>query len=546
MKKQTTRFIFITLCILLCFSVLFGCVDEGDKTPECTEHSFGDWEEVVDPSEPHECQDKEYERTCSVCGEKEEKGGSEEDHLWELKWGIKPTCKRGGYDIYVCSICNKEKGVDLPIKNDHTLGDEYETTADEHYKICSVCDKAIGTEKHIYEDDKCTVCHTFKEYYEISMWVQNGYMGTNLFAKQIKEFADANKVTIKLTASEKDGVVAGNDIMNDPSCAPDIFCFTQSELQGLIDAEAIMPLSDAEAEQIKATHCYGAALASSENGVLYGYPLAITERVSILYYDKSLISEDDAKSLEKIIDICEKNNKFFRFQLSSGWGVEFFFRSTGCQSSWTVNKDFEFVALDDNYNSDAGIAAMKAIAKLASSPAFNNDAYSHNYGNDTPIIISELGNRWIAQNTFGENLGITILPSFTVDGESYQMKSVGSTFLLGISPTEDSKKAELLSRLALWLIDEKCQLERYDLFEWCPTNLAAQASERVKSNPYHQIQIQQYNMSVPERHKNSYWYYIAGDLYLAAKDAKTDEEIIAALNRYDERVNLLFEKGEYQ
>ena len=137
------------------------------------------------------------------------------------------------------------------------------------------------------------------------------------------------------------------------------------------------------------------------------------------------------------------------------------------------------------------------------------------------------------------------MPSFTVDGENYQMKSVGNTFLMGISPTEDSEKAELLSRLALWLSDEKCQLERFDNFMWCPTNIAAQTSEKIESDPYRKIQIQQYNISVPERHKNLYWSTIAGDLYLDAKEAKTDEEIIAALNRYDERVALLFEKGEY-
>ena len=80
---------------------------------------------------------------------------------------------------------------------------------------------------------------------------------------------------------------------------------------------------------------------------------------------------------------------------------------------------------------------------------------------------------------------------------------------------------------------------------WCPTNIAAQTREKIESDPYRKIQIQQYNISVPERHKNLYWSTIAGDLYLDAKEAKTDEEIIAALNRYDERVALLFEKGEY-
>ena len=524
MKNKIIKALLFMICMLFCFSVLFSCKNDSE-----------DDDGIYDDNSQTDVEDEKNDNSDT----------GEGSHLWELKYNFTPTCQISGCEIYVCSICNEEKRVNLPVTNDHSLGEEYEMTANQHYKICSVCDKAIGVENHSYENECCTVCGCFEEYYEISLWVQNGYMATDLFAKQVKEFADANKLTINLTISERDGTVAGNDIINDPTCAPDIFCFTQKELQGLIDAEAIMPLSTAAADNIKATHCHGAVLASSENGILYGYPMAITERVAVLYYDKSLISEDDAKSLEKIIDICEKNNKFFRFQLSSGWGVEHFFFSTGCESRWTVNKNFEFVALDDNYNSNAGIAAMKGLAKLAGSSAFNDKTYGYNYGNDTAVIISEINNRWTAENTFGENLGVAIMPSFTVDGENYQMKSVGNTFLMGISPTEDSEKAELLSRLALWLSDEECQLERFENFMWCPTNIAAQTSEKIESDPYRKIQIQQYNISVPERHKNLYWSTIAGDLYLDAKEAKTDEEIIAALNRYDERVALLFEKGEY-
>ena len=523
MKNKIIKALLFMICMLFCCSVLFSCKNDSE-----------DDDGIYDDNSQIDVEDEKNDNSDT----------GESSHLWELKYKFRPNCQIGGYEIYVCSVCNEEKTVYLPVTNDHSLGEEYEMTANQHYKICSICDKAVGAENHSYEDECCTVCGCFEEYYEISIWVPTGYMATYLFVKQVKEFADANKLTINLTISERASTDVGYDIINDPTCAPDIFCFTQDYLQRLIDAEAIMPLSTAAADTIKATHCHESVLASSENGILYGYPMAITNQISVLYYDKSLISEDDAKSLEKIIDICEKNNKFFRFQISSGWGVEHFFLSTGCESKWTVNKNFEFVDLDDNYNSNAGIVAMKGLAKLAGSSALNDETFGYNFGNDTAVIISVISNRWIAENTFGENLGVAIMPSFTVDGENYQMKSVGNTFLMGIPPTEDSEKAELLSRLALWLSDEKCQLERFENFMWCPTNIAAQTSEKIETNPYSKIQIQQYNISVPERSKNLSWWTIAGYLYLDAKEAKTDEEIIAALNRYDERVARLFEKGK--
>ena len=34
-----------------------------------------------------------------------------------------------------------------------------------------------------------------------------------------------------------------------------------------------------------------------------------------MYYDKSIITEEEAESLEKLIAACEKNNKVFRYHL---------------------------------------------------------------------------------------------------------------------------------------------------------------------------------------------------------------------------------------
>ena len=172
-----------------------------------------------------------------------------------------------------------------------------------------------------------------------------------------------------------------------------------------------------------------------------------------------------------------------------------------------MNKNWGITGLDDNYNSEQGIAAMKGLSMLVNSPAFNNEAYFIDNNDDTAVIISELSsNRWVAERLFGDNLGVAPLPYFSVDGESYQMGSYSDSVMLGISPTEDTKKAELLSQLSFWLSSEECQMERYDRDNWCPTNLAAQASDTIQSDVYFSAQIEQYNVSTPERFINLDWW----------------------------------------
>lgn len=625
MKKQTTRFMFITLCILLCFSVLFGCVDEGDKTPDdknvidpnTCDHEWSEWTLPRDGV----CHQSTFTRSCSICKSTEERPGSEEDHdnkqitvestclvdgyvmtycticgwseitetlpkgnhslflendgtghwmecteckekvnvqehswndenicivcgyeahnhEWTLSLSFPPTCVRNGSETYVCTICGDTKNESLPATGNHTA-EGYDFDADTHYQICTICDSKHNTETHSYTDGRCSVCGVYEEYYELSMWVQNGYMAAPLFNEQIKHFADENKITIKLTITEIDSATAGSKIIENPSVAPDIFCYKQTELERLVNVGALMPLSDSAEAEVRDTHSPAAIRCAELGDGLYAFPLALGERTSVMFYDKSLISKEDAKSLEKIIAICEENNRLIRFQMDSGWGVKHFFMALGCESRWSVDPDWNFTLESDNYNSPEGLIALRGMKPLLDSPMLNNE--THVYGDDTPtgVIISELSSRWTAQNLFGGTLGVAILPSFTVDGESYRLGAYSDSFLLGAKPTEDAERADVITRLCLWLSGEECQLERFEQFYWCPTNLAAQASDEVQADPYMSAQIEQSHTALPELHGLGNYYYTISALYNDSRGAKNTEELQKALDKYSENLSIL-------
>ena len=536
MKKAIFRSTLLALSLLLCILMMMGCVNE--ETDEGCIHGYTEWTTVGE-----ECQDMVSTRTCTRCGEVEEKRGSEDDHVWEKDFTFPSTCNRQGWESYKCLICNKGKSEELPLSEEHSLG-EYQYDADRHYKVCSVCHGELEEAAHSYLEEKCQVCGVYESYCEITLWVQNGYMAAYKFRERIAAFEEANKVTVKLTLKEIDSATAASNILSGDSSA-DVFCFSQDYLQPLVDAGALMPLGYEAATRVTLSSSAAAVASATEGGVLYGYPLYIGGRTSLLYYDKSLISAEDATSLERLIEICEENGKSFRFQMSSGWGVEHFFLSTGCHSDWGLNKGWEYVSLDDNYNSEAGVIAANGIMKLIQSTAFNDETYIYNNDGSTAVLITEATWQSTAEWLFGENLGIATLPSFTVDGESYQIGSLSSTVMLGIKPTEDNERAELLSSLALWLTNAESQAEYFDAYRWCPTSLSVQTSAAVMAEAGYAERIEQYERSAPEKFKNLYWGTIAGGIYTDLSTATTDEDILAALKRYDDRVRLLFEKGEY-
>lgn len=548
MKKQTTRFIFITLCILLCFSVLFGCVDEGDKTPECTEHSFGDWEEVVDPSEPHECQDKEYERTCSVCGEKEEKGGSEEDHEWNTTT-VNSTCVTKGTVTTSCTVCGKFNVEELPLL-EHKCESQLSYDGADHFQKCENCDARINAERHALNDEYiCTVCgfegHEYSYLagsYDITLWGSAIDGMTALFEEQIAEFEEMYPgIKINATVVFMHEADAANMALGNRDSAADIFCFMQDMTEKLARAGVLLALDSESTERITAANSSGSIKSASVNGALYAYPLTIEDSY-YMYYDKSIITNPD--DLAVIIADCERAGKNFCFELENAWYNASFFMATGCHSKWIVDRDERFVAVDDTYNSDAGIIAMKGMQIVTKSPVYKNSS-SDFYG--AGVVISGLWNDTMAKEILGDNYAVTDLPSFTVDGDSYHLSSYSRSRLMGVKPQDDPSRQRVLSLLAEYLSGAKCQLDRYeDPFNWIPSNIEAQASDAVQANDALQALLLQNQYATPERIVHSSWWYIAAQLGKTMYAHATDEELKVALDEYSALLDNLFPNQDVQ
>ena len=363
--------------------------------------------------------------------------------------------------------------------------------------------------------------------YTITMWVSEKEGVKEQFLAQIDAFEAANPgITINATIEGVTEADAGSKVVADVASAPDMYCFAQDQLARLVQASALLAPGKAASAAIKENNDAGSVAAASVAGTLYAYPMT-SDNGYYLYYDTSIISNPD--SLEDIIAACEQNGKKFRFALENAWYTASFFFATGCTSNWLMNEAGEFIGIEDDFNSDKGLIAMKGMQKLAQSSCYDSDA---DVFTDAGAIVTGIWNAGAAATHFGDNLGATDLPSFTVDGQSYHLGSYSGNKLLGVKPQGDAKKAAVLSLLAQYLTGEECQSQRYASFQWGPSNKAAQASEAVQSNISLAALAKQNNYGIPQGQIHGSWWDIAKVLGADAKAANSDADLKKALEEY--------------
>ena len=366
--------------------------------------------------------------------------------------------------------------------------------------------------------------------YDVSIWVSELAGVAELTQQQIDAF-EAKYPGIVINASIE-GVTeadAGSMVVADVASAPDIYCFAQDQLARLVQAAALAVPPEVIANNLKANNDAGSVKAASVAGSLYAYPMT-SDNGYYMYYNTSIISEEDAESMEKLIAACEANNLKFRFALENAWYTASFFFATGCHSTWTMNNEGQFNAIDDDFNSAAGLAAMKGMQTLAQSSCYDSNA---DIFTDAGVIITGIWNATAAEEHFGENFGATDLPSFTVDGKSYHLGSYTGNKLMGVKPQSDAKKAAVLALLAEFLTSEECQMQRYNQFQWGPSNKNAQASEAVQANPSLAALAKQGEYGQPQGQIHGSWWDIAKVLGADAKAATSDADLQAALDAYD-------------
>ncbi len=368
--------------------------------------------------------------------------------------------------------------------------------------------------------------------YDITVWVSEIAGVKELTEKQIRAFEAANpgiRINAKIEGiTEKESATS---MITSVSDGADLFCFAQDQLARLVVAGALTKLGQATAAQVSEVNTSASVAAATVGGSIYCFPMT-ADNGYLMYYDKSVIKPENVGSLEGIISDCRAAGRLFSFELeNSAWYNSSFFFATGCVSEWTTNDKGEFTGYKDTFDSDAGVIALRGMQKLLRSTVYNNSSNASDFDAaiKSAVVVSGAWDAVNAEKTLGDNFAAAPLPSFTVDGKTYQLGSFSGNKLMGVKPQQDAKKSAVLQRLALYLTGEECQAQRFEQFGWGPSNKAVAESDAVKKNPALAALTAQNEFAIPQGQFPGNWWDTAKAYATAAKNAKTDDT--AALKR---------------
>lgn len=379
--------------------------------------------------------------------------------------------------------------------------------------------------------------------YNITVWVPE--LAVDLTKKQIEDFNAKNEDGIKFTAtveavSEADSATT---MITDVESGADIFFFAQDQAARLIQSGALSKLGVGAAESVGAANAAGVVSACMSGEDMYAYPLT-ADNGYFMYYDKTVVPEEDVDSLEAILADCEAAGKTFCMETdTSAWYLASFFFATGCVSDWETDADGSFISVNDTFNSDKGLIAAKGLYKVQTSPAHVSSSAGTEFDAAVPagVVVTGTWDYTTIADILGDNMGVADLPSFEVDGTSYHMGSYNGCKLLGVKPQTDAARSASLHKLAQYLVSEECQMERFEANAWGPANLNAQASEAVQANPGLAALLDQAPYSIPQGQIHGSWWDIGKVIGTDVMESDgSDEGLKAALQKYADTVAALF------
>ena len=268
---------------------------------------------------------------------------------------------------------------------------------------------------------------------------------------------------------------AGGQVTKDPSAAADVYMFANDQLGTLLQANAIARLGGDALAQVQADNSETMVASVTSGEGVYGVPF--TGNTWFMYYDKSVYTEEDIKSLDAMME-----KKTVAFPVTNTWYVPSFFFANG----GTMFGDGTDGSAGITFGGEAGAAATAYIANALAAGKMIDDASGAGMdGLRKGTIGAIFSGTWDAKNVeeaLGENYAAAQLPCVTINGEQKQMYSFSGSKAYGVNPNSAHMKAA--TALAAWLGSAEMQDLHFELRsgEVIPCNAALLATDEYSNN----------------------------------------------------------------
>lgn len=374
----------------------------------------------------------------------------------------------------------------------------------------------------------------------VSLRVWGGEEDQNLLKELVEKFKTTypdQKFNIEIGVESE--ATAKDTILTDVEAAADVFAFASDQIVDLNNAKALANIEDMDAAlqnyakksiaDVKAANGEGSVEAASIDGKLMAFPMTGGNGY-FLYYDSSVISEEDAATWDTLLAAADKAGKKVGMTLASGWyNASFFYGAgftTGLNDDGTTAIDFNGTS-KDGYT---GVQVTQSMLNIASNKAFmaiaDGDISNQIAGGTLAAVISGTWDAENAQKVFGDGYAATKLPTYTLNGKQVQQGSVSGYKFIGVNAY--SKNVGWATVLAEFLTNEESQATRFEQRQLAPTNKNVAASDEVSKNVAIAASAAQDAYGVVQTVSAKYWdpTKTFGEMIAQGSLSATDEKAI--------------------
>lgn len=329
-------------------------------------------------------------------------------------------------------------------------------------------------------------CEKKKEIVTLSVW------GAEEDQEMLREMVDAfeekykDEAEFNITICVENEVTCKETVLIDPKKAADIYSFADDQFRSLCQNNALLEITENVDEIIEANGGKESAAikSASYDGKLYAYPTTASNGY-FMYYNKAYFTEEDVKSLDKMLEIAEENGKKVAMDFTSGWYLYSFFKGAGLNVEISEDGLTNICDWNTTEGKYRGVDVAEAMCKIVSNAGFLNcgDA-DFVAGAKDGSIIAGINGAWNSKNmqeAYGDNYAATKLPEYSIAGDLVQMHSFAGYKLVGVNAY--TKNAKWAQRLAQWITNEENQMIRFEKKGDCPSNVNAASSKKVIDSP---------------------------------------------------------------
>ena len=314
------------------------------------------------------------------------------------------------------------------------------------------------------------------------------------FCQTMKEYA-----AIKIDVIPQGEADPASQLLTDPTVSADVFGFACDSIDKLVSAGALMEVTGMDKDFVVENNVEGSVHAATVNGKIFAFP-ETGDNSYCLVYDKSVVSDEQAKTLEGVLEACKAQNKKFVMDARDGYYACMFLFTGGV----TIDgfEDNGFTQKFSAYNMKTATNTIMAFRDLFSKYEdifVNGEVTKVVDGFKSGTVGAGIDGSWnfsYAKETLGTNAGFAVLPTINVDGTPTQIVNMFGYKLIGVNSS--SKYPNTSIELAKFLTSEECQKDRAIDLNWGPSNKKVAESTLIKSDAALSSILAQSKNSVPQ------------------------------------------------